>query len=75
MAPIFAIDTRGTARLTTCIGPWALKVARNATGRRARLRADARGRDGGVRQERAAGEVLRSGSPAFGGKAKIVCSV
>jgi hypothetical protein len=34
MTPIFAIDTRGTARLTICIGPWALKVARNATGRR-----------------------------------------
>jgi hypothetical protein len=50
MAPIFAIDTRGTARLTICIGPWALKVARNAMGRRARLRADARGRDGGIRE-------------------------
>jgi hypothetical protein len=34
MTPIFAIDTRGSARLTICIGPWALKVARNATGRR-----------------------------------------
>src|SRR5262249_13877147 len=35
----------------------------------ARLRADARGRDGGVREELAAGVVLRSGgSSAFGGK-------
>lgn len=34
MRPMFGIDTRGTARLTICIGPWALKVARNATGRR-----------------------------------------
>ena len=33
------------------------------------LRADARGRDGGVRQEQAAGGVLRSGGgSAFGGK-------
>ncbi len=47
MTPIFAIDTRGKARLTICIGPWALKVARNATGRRARLRRVARGRDVG----------------------------
>jgi hypothetical protein len=31
---IFAIDTRGTVRLTICVGPWALKLARNATGRR-----------------------------------------
>jgi hypothetical protein len=30
----FAIDRRGTVRLTICIGRWALKVARNATGRR-----------------------------------------
>jgi hypothetical protein len=36
MAPsrAFAIDTRGTVRLTICIGIWAFKVARNATGRR-----------------------------------------
>jgi hypothetical protein len=32
---LFAIDRRGTARLTICIGPWALKLARNATGLRA----------------------------------------
>jgi hypothetical protein len=30
----FAVDSRGTVRRTICIGPWALKVARNATGRR-----------------------------------------
>jgi hypothetical protein len=30
----FAIDRRGTVRLTICIGPWAVKIARNATGRR-----------------------------------------
>jgi hypothetical protein len=29
----FAVDSRGTVRRTICIGPWALKVARNATGR------------------------------------------
>jgi hypothetical protein len=41
----------------------------------ARLRADARGRDGGVRPELAAGVVLRSGTrSAFGGKADIICS-
>src|SRR5258708_12418919 len=34
MTSIFAIDKRGTSRLTICIGPWALKLARNATGRR-----------------------------------------
>ena len=33
MMPFFAIDRRGTVQLTICIGPWALKVARNATGR------------------------------------------
>jgi len=32
--PFFAIDRRGTVRLTICIGPWALKIARDATGRR-----------------------------------------
>jgi hypothetical protein len=32
--PIFALDRRGTTRLTICIGSWALKVARNAKGRR-----------------------------------------
>jgi hypothetical protein len=31
---LFAIDRRGTARLTICIGSWALKLARNATGLR-----------------------------------------
>ena len=37
--------------------------------------ADARGRDGGVRQELAAGVVLRSeGRSAFGGKPENVCS-
>jgi hypothetical protein len=30
----FAIDRRGTVRLTICVGPWAVKIARNATGRR-----------------------------------------
>jgi hypothetical protein len=34
MTPIFAINNRGTVRITICIGPWALKIARNATGRR-----------------------------------------
>jgi len=34
MQSIFAIDSRGTVRWTVCIGPWALKIARNATGRR-----------------------------------------
>jgi hypothetical protein len=32
MTPIFAIDHRGTVRVTICLGPWALKLARNATG-------------------------------------------
>jgi hypothetical protein len=32
--PIVAVDKRGTVRLTICLGPWALKLARNATGRR-----------------------------------------
>lgn len=30
----YAIDRRGTVRLTICIGPWAWKIARNATDRR-----------------------------------------
>jgi hypothetical protein len=30
----FAVDSRGTVRRTISVGPWALKVARNATGRR-----------------------------------------
>jgi len=34
MTPIFAIQSQGSVRLTICIGPWILKVARNATGRR-----------------------------------------
>jgi hypothetical protein len=29
----FAIDRRGTVRLMICVGPWAVKIARNATGR------------------------------------------
>jgi hypothetical protein len=29
-----SIDRRGTTRLTLCIGPWALKIARNAAGLR-----------------------------------------
>jgi hypothetical protein len=28
----FAVDRRGTVRLTICIGPWAVKIARNGTG-------------------------------------------
>jgi hypothetical protein len=31
---VFVIDNRGTFRRTVCLGPWALKIARNATGRR-----------------------------------------
>lgn len=31
---MIAIDTRGTVRLTVCVGPWAIKFARNAAGRR-----------------------------------------
>jgi hypothetical protein len=30
----FALDRRGTVRLTICIGPWTWKIARNTTGRR-----------------------------------------
>jgi hypothetical protein len=33
MTPIFAINKKGTRRLTICLGPWALKLARNANGR------------------------------------------
>jgi hypothetical protein len=33
MKPI-TIDTRGTTRITVCLGPWALKLARNSKGRR-----------------------------------------
>jgi hypothetical protein len=29
-----SIDRRGTVRLTICVGSWAVKIARNATGRR-----------------------------------------
>jgi hypothetical protein len=29
----FSIDNRGTRRLTICVGPWAVKLARNAKGR------------------------------------------
>jgi hypothetical protein len=32
MKLVFAIDTRGTFRRTICLGPWALKIARNAAG-------------------------------------------
>jgi len=40
------------------------------------LRVVARGRDGGVREELAAGVVLRSGGrSAFGGKPEIFCSL
>jgi hypothetical protein len=34
MTRIFDIDRRGTRRLTLCIGPWAVKLARNSNGRR-----------------------------------------
>jgi hypothetical protein len=34
MTPFFGIDRRGTVRMTIFLGPWALKLARNATGRR-----------------------------------------
>src|SRR5216684_880031 len=34
---IFAIDSRGTVRLTICVGAWAAKIARNAAGRRCNL--------------------------------------
>src|SRR6516165_5539558 len=45
------------------------------TPRGARLRADARDRDGGVREELAAGVVLRSGGgSAFGGKPENIYS-
>ena len=32
MTPVFTIHGRGTVRLTICLGPWALKLARNARG-------------------------------------------
>jgi len=54
------------ARLWTPRGPHA----------NARLRGDARGRDGGVRQKLAAGAFLRSGGgSAFGGKPEHICSL
>src|SRR6266849_2233073 len=31
---MIVIDRRGSSRLTICIGPWAIKIARNAIGRR-----------------------------------------
>jgi hypothetical protein len=34
MTPIFAMDGRGTVRITICVGPLAFKIARNAVGRR-----------------------------------------
>jgi hypothetical protein len=34
MPPVFTVDSRGTSRRTICIGPWAVKIARNDTGRR-----------------------------------------
>jgi hypothetical protein len=40
----------------------------------ARLRADARGRDGGVREELAKGVVSKIGKSAFGGKSENICS-
>jgi hypothetical protein len=33
MTPIFAINKKGMRRLTICLGPWALKLARNSNGR------------------------------------------
>jgi len=42
---------------------WGERPQRSHTPRRARLRADARGGNGGVRQKLAAGVVLRSGNP------------
>jgi hypothetical protein len=32
--PSIFVDSRGTVRRTICVGPWAVKIARNATGRR-----------------------------------------
>jgi hypothetical protein len=31
---LITIDRRGSCRLTVCVGPWAIKLARGATGRR-----------------------------------------
>ena len=45
MTPTFAIHSHGSVRLTICIGPWVLKIARNATGHRCnRFEADLWGR-------------------------------
>ena len=73
-----AHQANGTTTTMTCspTASWSgasceqpLAYAHTRTARRARLRPDARGRDGGVRQELAAGVVLRSGGrSAFGAK-------
>jgi hypothetical protein len=52
MTRIFEIDRRGTCRLTFCIGAWAIKVARNANGRRCnRFEADLWGRTTPTRRD------------------------
>ena len=53
---------------------WGERPQRSHTPRRARLRADARGRDGSVRQELAEGVVLRSGNPLSGANRKNIRS-
>jgi len=59
-APVGAVDVDARVRLSR--GPHA----------NARLRADARGRHGGVRKKLAVGVVLRSGSPLSGASRKNI---
>jgi hypothetical protein len=47
---------------------WTLAFGHHEDRTAARLRADARGRDGGVREKLAAGVVSKIGKSAFGGK-------
>jgi hypothetical protein len=49
--PVFAVH-KGTFRMTICLGPWALKVARNGNGRRCnRFEADLWARTSDARRE------------------------
>ena len=53
---------------------WTLAFGHHETHTDARLRADARGCDGGVREELTTGVFQEIGRSAFGGKPENICS-
>jgi hypothetical protein len=59
MTPIFAMDGRGTVRITICVGPLAFKIARNAGRRCNRFEADLWSRTTAARRNMLCPELAR----------------